>query len=118
LSAEDVLGLDVSVRDSESMTVPYSVQDLKEDHRDERRTTQESSLSDSIEQILSGDVVEDEKVVGSRFDHLMDGENVGVGGAEVMKLKLLVVEGSLLVVETFVAQSFDGWSGGNETKGE
>ena len=116
LTEQDVLWLDITVADSKIVTECDGVEDLEVDHRDEGRSTQETSLPDRIKEISSFGEVEDEEVVGLSFDHQVNVEDVGVGGAEAMKLELLVVEGSLSDVEPFVAQTLYGWTVETETK--
>lgn len=96
------------------MAVPNSVEELKENAGGERGSPDGSSLDDEVEEVSSRDVREDEEDVGVGLNDVIEGEDVRMGGDEVVEVMFVVEEGSLASVETFGGEGFDGCFRGDE----
>lgn len=98
--AENVLGLEVAMVDSEAVAVLDGVDDLEEDVLDEGVVPEVPRLfRDLAEEVAVGAEGEDDVDAGRGLDDVVEGDDVGVGGGEGVEGDLPALEGPLAGVE-------------------
>ena len=90
LVTQDVKGFQIPMVDKVRMTVIYSIDDLEEGGLDASRIASvRSVIVDHVVEAPSGAIIEDGGGVVAEFDVLVQGDDVGVFGEEVVERALL-----------------------------
>lgn len=118
VKAEDVFGLEVSVVNTEGVTILNAIEHLQEYVLDEVVVTKISTaVEDLREQVVVWSVVHDDVGVTVLFDDSMKGNDVGMGAGDLVESNLAYVDlslaGCLVGIRMHKALDCVGFRGGD-----